>query len=115
MEEIVLSGLKLFDALLLIALYGLFVAAEFAYTKLKIRSSARDSIGGLVLGALGRSSEVGTRWSSMGYVLRMYGVDGPRVAQIVVREPGATDIAAGVRQGRQRSTSAEAGGYEKDT
>ena len=35
MEEIVLSGLKLFAALLLDALYGLFVAAEFAYTKLK--------------------------------------------------------------------------------
>ncbi len=35
MEEIVLSGLKLFAALLLVALYGLFVAAEFAYTKLK--------------------------------------------------------------------------------
>jgi hypothetical protein len=37
--------------------------------------------------------------SSMDYVLRMYEVDGPRVARIVVREPGATDIAAGVRQG----------------
>ena len=35
MEEIVLSGLKLFAAFLLDALYGLFVAAEFAYTKLK--------------------------------------------------------------------------------
>jgi CBS domain containing-hemolysin-like protein len=99
LEEIVLSGLKLFAALLLVALYGLFVAARFAYTKLKIRPSARDSIGGLVLEALGRSSEVGTMSSSMDYVLRMYEVDGPRVARIVVREPGATDIAAGVRQG----------------
>jgi hypothetical protein len=35
LEEIVLSGLKLFAAHLLIVLYGLFVAAEFAYTKLK--------------------------------------------------------------------------------
>ncbi len=57
------------------------MAAEFVYTKLKIRPSARDIIGGLVLEALGRSSEVGTRSSSMGYVLRMYDeVDGPRVA-----------------------------------
>jgi CBS domain containing-hemolysin-like protein len=35
LEEIVLSGLKLFDTLLLVGLYGLFVAEEFAYTKLK--------------------------------------------------------------------------------
>jgi hypothetical protein len=30
LEEIVLSGLKLFDTLLLVALYELFVVAEFA-------------------------------------------------------------------------------------
>ena len=37
MESIALSGLQLFAALLLVALNGLFVAAEFAFVK--IRSS----------------------------------------------------------------------------
>ncbi len=37
MESIVVSGLQLFAALLLVALNGLFVAAEFAFVK--IRSS----------------------------------------------------------------------------
>ena len=42
MEEIVFSGLKLFAALLLVALNGLFVAAEFAFVK--IRASKVDEM-----------------------------------------------------------------------
>lgn len=42
MEEVLISGLKLFAALLLVALNGLFVAAEFAFVK--IRSSKVDEM-----------------------------------------------------------------------
>ena len=54
-----------------------------------------DTIGGLVLGQLGRSPEVGDEVILDGYTLRVEEVDGARVAQVVVRErdeePGAED------------------------
>jgi CBS domain containing-hemolysin-like protein len=43
-----------------------------------------DTIGGLVLGHLGRPPEVGDEIILDGYVLRVDEVDGPRVAQVVV-------------------------------
>jgi CBS domain containing-hemolysin-like protein len=43
-----------------------------------------DTIGGLVLGHLGRPPEVGDEILLDGYVLRVDEVDGPRVAQVVV-------------------------------
>jgi len=45
-----------------------------------------DTIGGLVLGRLGRVPEVGDEVRADGHVLRVDEVDGPRVAQVVVRE-----------------------------
>ncbi|HEX4992967.1 MAG TPA: transporter associated domain-containing protein, partial [Rubrobacteraceae bacterium] len=45
-----------------------------------------DTIGGLVLGHLGRVPEVGDEVRLDGYVLRVDEVDGPRVAQVVARE-----------------------------
>jgi magnesium and cobalt exporter, CNNM family len=45
-----------------------------------------DTIGGLVLGQLGRAPEVGDELDVDGYVLRVDEVDGPRVAQVIVRE-----------------------------
>jgi CBS domain containing-hemolysin-like protein len=45
-----------------------------------------DTIGGLVLGQLGRAPEVGDEVVLNGYVLRVEEVDGPRVAQVIVRE-----------------------------
>jgi len=45
-----------------------------------------ESIGGLVLGRLGRVPEPGDEVSLDGYLLRVEEVDGPRVAQVVVRE-----------------------------
>jgi CBS domain containing-hemolysin-like protein len=45
-----------------------------------------DTIGGLVLGHLGRVPEVGDEVHLDGYVLRVDEVDGPRVAQVVARE-----------------------------
>lgn len=44
-----------------------------------------ETIGGLVLDALGRPPEVGDEVSLDGHVLRVDDVDGPRVAQIVAR------------------------------
>ena len=44
-----------------------------------------DTIGGLVLGQLGRPPEVGDELDLDGYVLRVDEVDGPRVAQLVIR------------------------------
>ena len=46
-----------------------------------------ETVGGLVLGRLGRVPEIGDEVSLDGYLLRVDEVDGPRVAQIVVREP----------------------------
>ncbi len=45
-----------------------------------------DTIGGLILGQLGRPPEVGDELALDGYVLRVDEVDGPRVAQVIVRE-----------------------------
>jgi CBS domain containing-hemolysin-like protein len=52
-----------------------------------------DTIGGLVLGQLGRPPEVGDELVLNGYDLRVEEVDGPRVAQVVVREHGEEDDA----------------------
>lgn len=45
-----------------------------------------ETIGGLVLGLLGRPPEVGDEVRSDGHVLRVDETDGPRVAQVVVRQ-----------------------------
>jgi len=45
-----------------------------------------ETVGGLVLGRLGRVPEIGDEVRLDGYLLRVDGVDGPRVAQVVVRE-----------------------------
>jgi CBS domain containing-hemolysin-like protein len=45
-----------------------------------------DTIGGLILGHLGRVPEVGDEVRLDGYVLRVDEVDGPRIAQVVARE-----------------------------
>jgi CBS domain containing-hemolysin-like protein len=45
-----------------------------------------DTIGGLVLGNLGRVPKVGDEVRLDGYLLRVDEVDGPRVAQVVARE-----------------------------
>jgi CBS domain containing-hemolysin-like protein len=45
-----------------------------------------DTIGGLVLGHLGRVPEVGDEIRLDGYLLRVDEVDGPRVAQVVARQ-----------------------------
>ena len=45
-----------------------------------------DTIGGLVLGAIGRAPEVGDEVRLDGYLLRVDEVDGPRVAQVIARE-----------------------------
>lgn len=44
-----------------------------------------DTIGGLVLGHLGRPPEVGDEVHADGHVLRVDEIDGPRVAQVIVR------------------------------
>jgi CBS domain containing-hemolysin-like protein len=45
-----------------------------------------ETIGGLVLGHLGRPPEVGDEVRANGHVLRVDDIDGPRVAQVVVRQ-----------------------------
>ncbi len=50
------------------------------------KSEDFDTIGGLVLGYLGRVPEVGDEVRLDGYLLRVDEVDGPRVAQVVARE-----------------------------
>jgi Mg2+/Co2+ transporter CorC len=45
-----------------------------------------DTIGGLVLGNLGRVPEAGDEVRLDSYVLRVDEVDGPRIAQVVARE-----------------------------
>ncbi len=47
-----------------------------------------DTIGGFVLGHLGRPPEIGDELALDGYLLRVEEVDGPRVAQVVVSENG---------------------------
>nr|WP_207955954.1 transporter associated domain-containing protein [Rubrobacter marinus] len=50
-----------------------------------------DTIGGLVLGTLGRAPEVGDEVSVDGCVIRVDEIDGPRVAHVTVRENGEGD------------------------
>ena len=45
-----------------------------------------ETIGGLVLGALGRPPEVGDEVNADGHLLRVEEIDGPRVARVVVSE-----------------------------
>jgi len=45
-----------------------------------------DTIGGLVLGHLGRAPEVGDEVRLDGYLLRVDEVEGPRIAQVIARE-----------------------------
>jgi CBS domain containing-hemolysin-like protein len=57
----------------------------------KFESEDFDTIGGLVLGLLGRPPEVGDELDLDGYVLRVDEVDGPRVAQLVIRRRDKED------------------------
>ena len=50
-----------------------------------------DTIGGLVLGSLGRVPDVGDEVAVDGHVLRVEEIDGPRVAQVTVRKNGDDD------------------------
>ncbi len=45
-----------------------------------------ETVGGLVLGHLGRVPEIGDEVRLDGYLLRVDEIDGPRVAQVVIRE-----------------------------
>jgi len=45
-----------------------------------------DTIGGLVLGAIGRAPEIGDEVHLDGYLLRVEETDGPRVARVVVKK-----------------------------
>ena len=54
----------------------------------RFESEDFDTVGGLVLSALGRAPEVGDEVVLDGHVLRVEEIDGPRVAQVVVRERG---------------------------
>jgi Mg2+/Co2+ transporter CorC len=55
----------------------------------RFESEDFDTIGGLVLGWLGRAPEVGDEVRLEGYLLRVEEVDGLRVARIVAREEPA--------------------------
>jgi CBS domain containing-hemolysin-like protein len=52
----------------------------------RFESEDFDTVGGLVLSALGRAPDVGDEVNLDGYTLRVEETDGPRVAQVVVRE-----------------------------
>ena len=45
-----------------------------------------ETVGGLVLGALGRAPEIDDEVSLDGHVLRVDEIDGPRVARVIVTE-----------------------------
>jgi Mg2+/Co2+ transporter CorC len=45
-----------------------------------------ETVGGLVLGHLGRVPQTGDEIHLDGYLLRVAETDGPRIAQIVIRE-----------------------------
>ncbi len=57
----------------------------------KFESEDFETIGGLVLGTLGRAPEVGDEVSVDGHVIRVDEVDGPRVAHVTVREGKGDD------------------------
>ncbi|HEV2094596.1 MAG TPA: hemolysin family protein [Rubrobacter sp.] len=50
-----------------------------------------ETVGGLVLGALGRAPEVGDEVSMDGHLLRVDETDGPRVARVVVTDKAAAE------------------------
>jgi CBS domain containing-hemolysin-like protein len=50
-----------------------------------------ETIGGLILGQLGRAPEAGDELDLNGYVLCVEEVDGPRVAQVIVRAENGTE------------------------
>jgi CBS domain containing-hemolysin-like protein len=52
----------------------------------RFESEDFDTVGGLVLSALGRAPEVDDEVALDGHVLRVEEIDGPRVAQVIVRE-----------------------------
>jgi CBS domain containing-hemolysin-like protein len=52
----------------------------------EFESADFDTVGGLVLGHLGRAPEVGDEVTVDGRVLRVDEVDGTRVASVLVRE-----------------------------
>ncbi len=52
----------------------------------QFESNDFDTVGGLVLGALGRAPAVGDEIRLDGYLLRVDEVDGPRVAQVLARQ-----------------------------
>ncbi len=54
-----------------------------------------DTIGGFVLGHLGRAPEVGDEVRLDGYHLRVDDTDGPRVAQVIVREASDENVEEG--------------------
>ena len=59
-----------------------------------------DTIGGLVLGHLGRAPEVGDEVRLDGYLLRVDEVDGPRIAQVIAREAPEEEPENNVRDER---------------
>jgi CBS domain containing-hemolysin-like protein len=59
-----------------------------------------DTIGGLVLGHLGRAPEVGDEVRLDGYLLRVDEVDGPRVAQVIAWEAEPEDAPDGREDGQ---------------
>ncbi len=52
----------------------------------RFESADFETVGGLVLGALGRAPEVGDKVSMDGHLLRVDEIDGPRVAKVIVTE-----------------------------
>jgi CBS domain containing-hemolysin-like protein len=54
-----------------------------------------ETIGGLVLGALGRAPEVGDEVGVDGHLLRVDEIDGPRVAKVVVTARGDAEMEEG--------------------
>jgi CBS domain containing-hemolysin-like protein len=55
------------------------------------KSDDFDTVGGLVLGQLGRPPQIGDEVSLNGYTLRVDEVDGPRVAQVIVYSHSGED------------------------
>ncbi|MEJ7840686.1 MAG: hemolysin family protein [Rubrobacter sp.] len=52
----------------------------------RFESADFETIGGLVLGALGRAPEIGDEVGANGHLLRVEEIDGPRVAKVIVTE-----------------------------
>ena len=58
-----------------------------------------ETIGGLVLGELGRPPEVGDEVRANGHIIQVDEIDGPRVAQVIVRQNGEHSEDAGDSKG----------------